>query len=100
MIPYSRPKLSDLYTLSQGKRLENHTLHRCTDLYSPYMAGPPGGPGSSSRLVTLLVADAYLQIRRGAVIHSFWSKNKGGGPPGPLPWIHHCLLPRTSFLHI
>ena len=22
---------------------------------------------------------------------SFWSKNKGGaGPPGPLPWIHHC----------
>ena len=20
---------------------------------------------------------------------SVWSKNKGGGPPGPLPWIRH-----------
>ena len=27
MIPYSRPKLSDLCTLSQSKQLENHTLH-------------------------------------------------------------------------
>ena len=27
MIPYSRPKLSDLYTLSQSKLLEIHTLH-------------------------------------------------------------------------
>ena len=38
MIPYSRPKLSDLYTLSQSKLLENHTLHSGTYLYSP-----PGG---------------------------------------------------------
>ena len=22
---------------------------------------------------------------------SFWSKNKGGGLPGPLPWIRHWL---------
>ena len=28
MIPYSRPKLSDLYTLSHSKLLENPTLHR------------------------------------------------------------------------
>ena len=27
MIPSSRPKLSDLYALSQRKLLENHTLH-------------------------------------------------------------------------
>ena len=27
MIPYSRPKLYDLYILSQSKLLENHTLH-------------------------------------------------------------------------
>ena len=40
MIPYSRPKLSDLYTLSQSKLLENHTLHSSTYLYSPYMAAP------------------------------------------------------------
>ena len=44
MIPYSRPKLSDLYTLSQSKLLENHTLHSGTYLYSPYMAVPPA-PG-------------------------------------------------------
>ena len=43
MIPYSRPKLSDLYTLSQSKLLQNHTLHSSTYLYSPYMALPPRG---------------------------------------------------------
>ena len=45
MIPYSRPKLSDLYTLSQSKLLGNHyTLHRGTYLYSPYMAVLPPPP--------------------------------------------------------
>ena len=44
MIPYSRPKLSDLYTLSQSKLLENHTLHSGTYLYSSYMAVPPPSP--------------------------------------------------------
>ena len=40
MISYSRPKLSDLYTLSQSKLLENHTLnlHSGTYLQTPYMA--------------------------------------------------------------
>ena len=42
MLPYSRPKLSDLYTLSQSNLLENDTLHSGTYLYSPYMAVPPG----------------------------------------------------------
>ena len=41
MIPYSRPKRSDLYTLSQSKLLENHTLQSGTYLYSPYMVVPP-----------------------------------------------------------
>ena len=40
MIPSSRPQLSDLYTLSQSKLLENHTFHSGTYLYSPYMAVP------------------------------------------------------------
>ena len=35
MIPDSRPILSDLYTLSKRKLLENHTLHSGTYLYSP-----------------------------------------------------------------
>ena len=48
MIPYSGPKLSDLYSLSQSKLLENHTLHSSTYLSSPYMAilPPPLDQGS------------------------------------------------------
>ena len=42
MIPYSRPKLSDLYTLSQRKLLKSYNLHNGTYLYSPYLAVPPG----------------------------------------------------------
>ena len=41
MIPYSRPKLPDLYTLSQSKLIENHTFHSGTYLYIPYMVVPP-----------------------------------------------------------
>ena len=38
MIPYSRPKLSDLYTLSQSlKLLENHTLPSGTYLYMAHI---------------------------------------------------------------
>ena len=44
MIPYSRPKLSDLYTLSQSKLLESHTPHSGTYLYSPYKAVLPPFP--------------------------------------------------------
>ena len=33
MIPYSSPNLSDLYTLSQSKLLENHTPHSSTNLF-------------------------------------------------------------------
>ena len=41
MIPYS--KISDLYTLSQSKLLEKHTLHSGTYLYSPVIwQYPPG----------------------------------------------------------
>ena len=39
MIPYSTPKLSDLYTLSQSKLLENHTLHCGT--YHIWQYSPP-----------------------------------------------------------
>ena len=45
MIPYSRPKLSDLYTLSQSKLLQNHTLHSGTYLYTFIYTPPP--PDSS-----------------------------------------------------
>ena len=38
MIPYSRPKLSDLYTLAQNlKLLENHTLPSGTYLYMAHI---------------------------------------------------------------
>ena len=45
MIPYSRPKRSDLYT-----RFEYHTLHSGTYPHSPYMAVPPRA--RSSRAAT------------------------------------------------
>ena len=38
LTPYSRPKLSDLYTPFQNKLLENHTLHSRTYLYILCMA--------------------------------------------------------------
>ena len=41
MIPFSTTKLSDLYTLSQRKLLENHTLQSVTYLNGSYMAVPP-----------------------------------------------------------
>ena len=44
MIPYSRPKLSDLYTLFQIKLLEKYTLRSGTYQYIPYMAVPPPPP--------------------------------------------------------
>ena len=40
MIPYSRPQLSDFYTLFETKLAENHTLHSGTYLYSSYMGVP------------------------------------------------------------
>ena len=44
MIPYTKPKLSDLYILLQNNLLENRILHSGTYLYSPYMALPPPPP--------------------------------------------------------
>ena len=61
MIPYSRPKRSDLYTLSYSKLLENHTLHSGTYLYSPYMAVPPRGRRQLKQKNTLKM----LQLRKG-----------------------------------
>ena len=43
MIPYSRPKLSDLNTLSQSKLLENHTLQRGQTYSHPLPPRPPAG---------------------------------------------------------
>ena len=47
IIPYSRPKISDFYTLIESKLAEYHTLHSGTYLYSSYMGSPPP-PGSYS----------------------------------------------------
>ena len=41
MIPYSRHKPYDFYTLSQTKVLENHTLHSGTYHYITYMVVTP-----------------------------------------------------------
>ena len=41
IIPYSRPKISDFYTLIESKLAEYHTLHSSTYLCSSYMGGQP-----------------------------------------------------------
>ena len=70
MTPYSRPNLSDLYTLSQSQLLENHTLHIHSNayLYSPYMymallPFPPGGGGGLS-----LCAAFNIFLRKGILL--------------------------------
>ena len=40
MIPCSRPKLADFFTLSQTKQLENHSLHSTAYLHGPYLVVP------------------------------------------------------------
>ena len=62
MILYSivDPKLSDLYTLSHSKLLENHTLHSGTYLYSPYTSVTPARPlnqATSRTRVTAFLTD-------------------------------------------
>ena len=51
IISYSRPKLSDFYTLSQTKLVENHTLHSGTYPYSLYMRVPPPPPQSITHVM-------------------------------------------------
>ena len=54
MIPFSMTKLSDLYTLSQRKLLENHTLQSVTYLTGSYMAVPPPPPPRSRERLDLI----------------------------------------------
>ena len=83
MIPYSRSKLSDLNTLSQGKLLENHTLHSGAHLCSPNMAVPPPGRRHPASLEFLLLARVCPTPHHG----------EGVLPPHPrgrvLPYISH-----------
>ena len=67
IIPYSRPKISDLYALSQSKLLKNHTLRSGTYLSSPYMAGPPGAKRSQR-------SNCTPKTRGTAVVpHTLWA---------------------------
>ena len=53
MIPHSRPKLSDFYTLFKSKLAENHTLHSGTYLHSSNMGvHHPGGPEEGKEVTT------------------------------------------------
>ena len=63
MIPYSRPKRSDLYTLSKSKLLENHTLHSGTYLYSHIWQYPPP-PGNDARVFFFPLGNLSLCNRK------------------------------------
>ena len=66
MIPYSRPKLSDLYSLCQSKLLVTlHFTAADTLVYGPYMAvpstpAPPPPPPPPRDLSRVLVKDGNL----------------------------------------
>ena len=63
-MPYSRPKRSDLYTLSWSKLLENRTLQSGTYLYNPYMAVPPPPFPREPNPVNSVIEGAKEGVRR------------------------------------
>ena len=74
MTPYSRPKLSDLYTPSQSKLLGNLTLHSGTYLHSPYMAvqyplPPPQGTKPTFEGIEVLTGKSNSE-KVGVTIHT------------------------------
>ena len=75
MIPYSRPKLSDFYTLFQSKLAENHTLHSGTYLYSSYMGVPPPPPPWNTAPTNLVSGyfDVSVQVERVETL-AMWHK--------------------------
>ena len=79
MIPYSKTKRFDLYTLCQIKLLKNHTLHSSTYLYIPYIAVP-------SPLVQLLLFVGFFKIHLFVI---FSKKNMTSCTPP------NCLLSNT-----
>ena len=68
MMLYSRPKLSDFYTLSQTKLLENRTLHSGTYQYSLYMrapSAPPPPPRGVNQALALIVVSVIVSAPKG-----------------------------------
>ena len=62
-MPYSRPKLSDFYTLSQTKLPENHTLHSSTYIYRYYIHGSaPPSRGQRETTTKFTVFLAFLSV--------------------------------------
>ena len=61
-MPYSRPALSDLYTLSQSKLLENHTLHSRAHTYIAHIwqyTPPPPPPGDMYQVTVYINYPKY-----------------------------------------
>ena len=65
MMPSSRPKLSDLYTLSQSKLFENHTLHsqacftatHTVPTFPIYGRTPPPAPPGKKHVSTVRIRE-------------------------------------------
>ena len=86
MIAYSTPRLSDLYTLSHSKLLENHTfnLQRHIPIW-PYMAVPPGA--CSRRGSWIFVTHIAVLVRANPLSGTFLlSQESLGRPSSPFPW--------------
>ena len=106
MIPCSRPKFSDLYTVCVSKMLENHTLHSGTYLYSPYMADPPpprGGSGWAFKLqLTVVQSLCRIWLFSSPDFYQFPGNNIGScrRTIWNVHWFHQdiCLLLAADIL--
>ena len=87
-----------LYTLSQGKLLENHTLHGHTYLYSPYMAVPPPHPRDTTLNPCLSVSNSRQTCERKSRIPcpNFDESRFPGSSQILLPVKTFCVFPNPA----
>ena len=102
MISYSRPELSDFYTLSQTKLLENHTLHSGTYPYSLYTKVPPPPPPGT--LLSIHDMNVYLnstliEFKVNFILWYIEQKTQhfnDSPPPQPQPQLRSLLFRRLK----
>ena len=88
MIPYSRPKLSDLYTLSQSKLLEYHYVYSGTYPYSPYEQYPLGFNPLARDTLTLTLRKEKAMIFFHIILH-----------PAVVIYDFHIFITSSSSFH-
>ena len=76
MIPYSRPKLSDFYTLFKSKLAENHILYSDKYLYNSYMGVPNPRAGDNNSVYLTIIPRARVEYEMAGYNHLISNKRK------------------------